>query len=352
MDRVVAARAGRRAALASALVCAAFSLGTAQAQALPSLGGLLHAPVSGLHVDLGCANPANHGLVGRVLSAARTTAGGPLRCFSTAIAADQGARPEDHGRADRPRAEPDPVGLQAERPAIRWAHGRDRRRLRRSEGCSRTSRRSARPTACRRARRPTAASRRSTRAARRARCPSADYGWAEEISLDLDAVSSACPDCHILLVEASSRTARISARRSIPRRRRPEWRRFRTATAGVSTSSHPERRRALQPSGGRDHGELRRLRVRRQLAGVVAVRDRRRRNDAQHRGQRARLDARPPGPAPAAAARRMSPSPRGSTTPAAPSGPSPTSRPTRTRTAVSACTTRTTAAGRAASATC
>ena len=34
--------------------------------------------------------------------------------------------------------------------------------------------------------------------------PAGDYGWAEEISLDLDAVSSACPDCHILLVEANS----------------------------------------------------------------------------------------------------------------------------------------------------
>ena len=34
--------------------------------------------------------------------------------------------------------------------------------------------------------------------------PSRDYGWAVEISLDLDAVSSACPDCHILLVEANS----------------------------------------------------------------------------------------------------------------------------------------------------
>jgi hypothetical protein len=34
--------------------------------------------------------------------------------------------------------------------------------------------------------------------------PSADAGWAEEISLDLDAVSAACPDCRILLVEANS----------------------------------------------------------------------------------------------------------------------------------------------------
>ncbi|WP_425347904.1 hypothetical protein [Streptomyces roseochromogenus] len=34
--------------------------------------------------------------------------------------------------------------------------------------------------------------------------PSADSGWAGEISLDLDMVSAACPQCHILLVEASS----------------------------------------------------------------------------------------------------------------------------------------------------
>ena len=36
--------------------------------------------------------------------------------------------------------------------------------------------------------------------------PKGDYGWAEEISLDLDAVSAACPSCHILLVEANSPT--------------------------------------------------------------------------------------------------------------------------------------------------
>ncbi|MEE4541540.1 peptidase S8 [Streptomyces sp. V4-01] len=34
--------------------------------------------------------------------------------------------------------------------------------------------------------------------------PSANAGWAEEISLDLDMVSATCPQCHILLVEASS----------------------------------------------------------------------------------------------------------------------------------------------------
>src|SRR5439155_18562936 len=34
--------------------------------------------------------------------------------------------------------------------------------------------------------------------------PVANTGWAEEISLDLDMVSAICPDCRILLVEASS----------------------------------------------------------------------------------------------------------------------------------------------------
>ena len=34
--------------------------------------------------------------------------------------------------------------------------------------------------------------------------PRADRGWAQEISLDLDMVSATCPDCKILLVEASS----------------------------------------------------------------------------------------------------------------------------------------------------
>ena len=34
--------------------------------------------------------------------------------------------------------------------------------------------------------------------------PHGNSGWAEEISLDLDMVSAICPNCHILLVEASS----------------------------------------------------------------------------------------------------------------------------------------------------
>ncbi|MGW7253012.1 S53 family peptidase [Streptomyces sp. NPDC054834] len=36
--------------------------------------------------------------------------------------------------------------------------------------------------------------------------PSANTGWAEEISLDLDMASASCPNCNILLVEATSAT--------------------------------------------------------------------------------------------------------------------------------------------------
>jgi subtilase family serine protease len=36
--------------------------------------------------------------------------------------------------------------------------------------------------------------------------PASDPGWSEEISLDLDMVSAICPNCHILLVEATSPT--------------------------------------------------------------------------------------------------------------------------------------------------
>jgi subtilase family serine protease len=36
------------------------------------------------------------------------------------------------------------------------------------------------------------------------RYPKGNTGWAEEISLDLDMASAICPNCHILLVEASS----------------------------------------------------------------------------------------------------------------------------------------------------
>jgi hypothetical protein len=94
MDRIMAARAGSKATVAAVAACLALAIGAAPAGALPSLGGLLRAPVAGLHVDLGCANPANHDVVGQVLGAVRTAVGGQLRCFSKAIASNRGLGPQ------------------------------------------------------------------------------------------------------------------------------------------------------------------------------------------------------------------------------------------------------------------
>jgi subtilase family serine protease len=184
----------RRAFLIS---CALLSFGAASASAQS------RAPISGLHVDLGCANPANHGLAGQVLGAADTLVGGQLRCFSQAIA---------HGRGLGPQIMAGPTGLG---PAqIKSAY--------KLSGLSSGGRTVAIVDAFDD---PKAASDLATFRSQyglpacttangcfkkvgqngaTSPLPSGDYGWAEEESLDLDAVSSACPDCHILLVEANS----------------------------------------------------------------------------------------------------------------------------------------------------
>jgi subtilase family serine protease len=181
----------RRAVL---ITCALLCFGAASANALPR---------TGLHVDLGCANPANHGLVGRVLGAAQPLVGGKLRCFSQAIASDQGAGPlimsgptglgpsqiqsayklaglRSGGRTvaivdafDDPKAASDLATFRSQYglPPCTTANG-----------CFKKVNQNGAASPL----------------------PSGDYGWAEEESLDLDAVSSACPDCHILLVEANS----------------------------------------------------------------------------------------------------------------------------------------------------
>ena len=120
--------------------------------------------------------------------------------------------------------------------------------------------------------------------------PSGDYGWAEEDSLDLDAVSSACPDCKILLVEASSANTADLVAAEDTAAKAAGVASVSNSWGGSEDSSILERGHALQPPRRRDHRELRRQRLRRQLAGVVAVRDRRRRHDAHDREQRSRLE--------------------------------------------------------------
>jgi subtilase family serine protease len=186
-----------RVPILAALVCAALTGGFAPPAGATPLSGLLNGPL----VDLGCANPANHGVVDRVLGAAHLSVGGPLRCFGKVLATapGQGAR-----------LMPGPVGLGPSQ--IQSAYG--------LSGLSAGGRTVAIVDAYDD---PNAASdlaqyrQASGLAACGAGCftkvnqngaasplPAPDAGWAEEISLDLDAVSAACPSCHILLVEANS----------------------------------------------------------------------------------------------------------------------------------------------------
>ena len=158
---------------------------------------------NGSLVDLGCANPANHGLAGKVLSAVRVTVGGQLRCFSKAVA---------HGKGLGPQLMSGPVGLGPSQIQSAYkltglrSGGRtvaivdayndpkaasDLAVFRKSYGLS----------ACTSA---NGCFKQVNENGAASPLPKGDYGWSEEISLDLDAVSSACPDCRILLVDASS----------------------------------------------------------------------------------------------------------------------------------------------------
>jgi subtilase family serine protease len=189
--------AARRAGLVVAVCCL---LGAAPASAT-TLDRLL----SGVRVPLACANPANHGLVGEVLGAARGLVGGRLRCFADAVGYQRGSL--------GPKLTSGPVGYGPSQ--IQSAY----KLAGLTSGGATVAVVDAfnDPNAA-----PDLAQFRS--AYRLPPCPvgscfnqvnqngaasplpAGDFGWAEEESLDLDAVSAACPDCHILLVEANSAT--------------------------------------------------------------------------------------------------------------------------------------------------
>ena len=69
--------------------------------------------------------------------------------------------------------------------------------------------------------------------------PSSDAGWAEEESLDLDAVSAACPGCHILLVEASSANTADLVKAENAAAKAPGWSPSPTATAARRRHRRP-----------------------------------------------------------------------------------------------------------------
>ena len=200
MEAGVSLMAGRKlrlGVLATVALAAALFAAAAPAGARPRL------PVAGPHIDLGCANPANHGLRRGVRGPARVQVGGALRCFGKTIA---------HHRGQGPQIMAGPTGLgpaqiqSAYKLAGLKSGGRtvaivdafddpnaasDLAKFRSTYGLA----------PCTTA---NGCFRKENQNGSASPRPSGDYGWAEEISLDLDAVSSACPDCHILLVEANS----------------------------------------------------------------------------------------------------------------------------------------------------
>ena len=155
-------------------------------------------------VDFGCANPANHSSLNKLLPASWGKIASGARCFGT-IVTPKG----DKG----PAATSGPSGLA---PAdIQSAYGLPRLTATDSkatvaivdayddpnaEADLKTYRAQFGLSAC------TTANGCFKKVGQdgSSKLPSADAGWAEEISLDLDAVSAACQDCSIVLVEANS----------------------------------------------------------------------------------------------------------------------------------------------------
>ena len=237
----------------------------------------------------GCANPANHGRASGVLGASAVAAGGEVRCFSQAIA---------HARQEGPQVMAGPTGLGPSQIQSAYKLGGlssggktvaivDAYDDPKAASDLATFRSTYGLPACTTA---NGCFKQVNEKGATSPLPSGDYGWAEEESLDLDAVSSACPDCKILLVEASSaNTADLVAAEDTAAK-----------TAGVASVSNSyggsEDSSILSEDAHFNHpgvaitassGDSR---LRRQLARVVAVRDRCRRHDAHDREQRSRLE--------------------------------------------------------------
>ena len=188
MESMVAARRARRSAVAVsvALVCAGF--GAASASALPGVGHGARLPVRGPSVKLGCATPSFDGALqclGRVIRP--TSQNGPqIMAGPTGLGPSQIqsayklAGTDAAGRTVAIVDAYDDPNAASDLNTYRQAYGLPACTT--SNGCFKKVNQNGATSPL----------------------PSGDYGWAEEESLDLDAVSAACPTCHILLVEASS----------------------------------------------------------------------------------------------------------------------------------------------------
>ncbi len=203
MEKTVAARWAQRVAAAALVAGVWAAFGVAGASAAPGVGAAPRHPVSGPFVSLGCANPANHDRAGSVLGPAAPRLGGKLSCLAEAV-----------GRAgqDGPQVMSGPTGLGPSQIQSGYklaglnAGGRtvalvDAYNDPKAASDLATFRKAYGLSPC------TAANGCFSQVNQNGAAsplPSSDYGWAEEESLDLDAVSSACPTCHIVLMEANS----------------------------------------------------------------------------------------------------------------------------------------------------
>jgi len=205
---VVAAVAGTVLAIAGALSPA--DAATASVSVSADVGGALGvtasvnaAPQYGASVALGCANPANHVRGAKLHGAVHPKIGTGAVCFGQAHVAAGKEGPEitkgpvGLGPADIQSA----YGLAGLQPAagatVAIVDAYDDPN---AEADLATYRSTYGLPACTTA---NGCFRKVNQGGAASPLPAGDYGWAEEISLDLDAVSAACPGCHILLVEAN-----------------------------------------------------------------------------------------------------------------------------------------------------
>jgi subtilase family serine protease len=188
METMVAARRARRFVLTMLAVAMTAAVGASGASARPGLGHAPRLPVRGPSVDLGCAAPSLDGALqclGRVIRPASQngpqimagpTGLGPSQIQSAYKLSGLSAAGRTVAIVD---AYDDPNAA-SDLSTYRQAYG--------LPGCTTSN----------------GCFKKVNQNGATSPLPSGDYGWAEEESLDLDAVSAACPTCHILLVEASS----------------------------------------------------------------------------------------------------------------------------------------------------
>ncbi len=203
MGQTVRTSMGRNAVLVVLVAGAWATFGVSAASALPGIGAPPRAAISGPVVSLGCANPANAGITGRVLGAAQVSYGGSLRCFGEAIASGAGRGPEimpgptGLGPTQIQSAY-DLAGLDGEGRTVAVVDAYDDPDAAANLAIYRTA---YGLPACTTA---NGCFTKVNQAGAASPLPTGDYGWAEEESLDLDTISATCPTCRILLVEANS----------------------------------------------------------------------------------------------------------------------------------------------------